>query len=95
METQITNHNTGNTKIKEIVRRLRGEGHLNVAVHGTYFSLEVETCLDYGVTCYSTHLNGYDYGKVGVSEMLDEDTMNEVAGMLKRSTKWTFKDERD
>jgi hypothetical protein len=94
MRTAVTNHNTGNTKMEEIVKMLRGRARLNVAEHGTYFSLKIETCLDYECLVYSTHLNGYDYAELGEDEMLDEENMNHLAGLLKRSTKWTFADER-
>ena len=94
METQISQHQTPNSKIKEVVRKLRGEAVLYEASHGTYFSLTVETCLNYGCQVYSTHLDGYDFNKVGQDEIMDEETMNEVAGMLKRSSKWVFEDRR-
>ena len=94
METQISQHRTPNSKLKEVVRKLRGEATLHVESHGTYFSLTVETCLNYGCQVYTTHLYGYDFDKVGKDEMLDTATMNEVARMLKRSTKWVFDDRR-
>tara|TARA_B100001113_G_C20904721_1_gene532972 strand:- start:228 stop:518 length:291 start_codon:yes stop_codon:yes gene_type:complete len=90
MRTSITENRMPNTKLREIIRKLRGEATLFRVSHGTYFSLRIDTCLDYECTVFSTHLNGYDYDGVGQDEIMDRDTMNEISSLLKRSTKWTF-----
>ena len=90
MRTAITQNRMPNSKLKEIIRKLRGEATLFKVSHGTYFCLHIDTCLDYECTVFSTHLHGFDYDGIGQDEIMDRDTMNEVINTLKRSTKWTF-----
>ena len=80
MRTDITYHKTDADRMKLCIRGLRGEGRLNVASHGTYFTLNINTCLDHRVNVFS-------------ERNLSTETMNEIRLMLKKSTKWVFTDE--
>mgnify|MGYP003651511400 CR=1 FL=1 len=86
MATEIRYHRTDDDKIKECVKNLRGHARLNVASHGTYFSLTIDTCLAHEVSVFSRKLEGYP-------KCMTLDSMNEIAAMLKKSRKWKFIDE--
>ena len=95
-KTEITNHRTNNSKMWEIAKTLTGSARLNSPddMRGNYFSLEINTCLNYTVTVFSTHVDGYNFDNEDEGEMMTEEVLEDLASFFKRSTKWKFTDKR-